>query len=132
MRMNKADILAELRSFPYPLEGFWLVAGAALVLHGVRETCSDIDMGCTTEAADRLERDGYLYRTTSDGCRWFKIGRSTEVFENWICGPLVFVEGIPLLTLPGLREMKLRLGRDKDLADIQLIDAFLDASSGLS
>ena len=123
--MNKESIVAKLRSFPYGLDGFWLITGAALVLFGIREHTEDIDMGCTTEAADRLEADGHLYRVTADGNRWFRIGGEIEVFENWLYDSVVLVEGCPVMSLQGIREMKQRLGREKDLRDIRRIDEFL-------
>lgn len=122
--MNKETILAKLADFPYGMDGFWLVAGAALVLFGVRSETADIDMGCTTKAADRLEADGYPCEITEDGCRRFRIGGDLEIFENWLCGSVEIVDGIPTASLRGVREMKRRLGREKDLRDIRLIDAF--------
>ena len=129
--MKKEDILIKLGEFPYRMEGFWLVTGAALVMFGVREETGDIDLGCTTEAADRLEADGYPYRVMEDGNRWFTIDRETEVFENWLCDSVVILDGVPVVSLQGLREMKRRLGREKDLRDIRLIDAFLARSEQL-
>ena len=131
--MKKETIVAELRDFPYGLDGFWLTAGAALVLFGIREETDDIDMGCTAEAADRLEADGYLHKVLEDGNRWFKINGDIEVFENWLSGSVEQLDAYPVMSLQGIREMKQHLGRDKDLRDIQLIDAFLSRNiSGLS
>ena len=126
--MKKEDIFIKLGKFPCRMEGFWLVTGAALVMFGVREETEDIDLGCTAEAADRLEADGYLYRVMEDGNRWLKIDHETEVFENWLCGSVEILDGVPVVSLQGLREMKRRLGREKDLRDIRQIDAFLARS----
>ena len=130
--MTRETVLAALEAFPYSLDGFWLTAGAALVLYGIREQTVDIDLGCTTEAADRLEADGYLYRVMDDRNRWFRIGEDIEVFENWLYGSVELLDGYPVMSLQGLREIKQRLGRDKDLRDIQLIDAFLSRNSAAS
>lgn len=123
--MKKADILEKLRAFPYGLEGFWVITGAALVLYGIRDETADIDMGCTTEMADRLEADGCPCRKTADGSRRFYIGGDIEVFENWRCGSVIRIDRVPVLSLQGLREMKRLLGREKDIRDIRLIDEFL-------
>ena len=123
--MTKETLIAKLDDFRYGLDGFWLVAGAALVLYGIRQETGDIDMGCTTEAADRLEADGFLYQVMEDGNRWFRLDLETEVFENWFFDAVVLFDGYPVLSLQGLREMKQRLGREKDLRDIQLINAFI-------
>ena len=44
-------------------------------------------------------------------------------------GTMTAVEDIPVISLKGLKEMKLSLGREKDLRDVALIDAYL-ASRG--
>ena len=124
--MRKADIIAKLADFPYAPEDYWVITGGAMVLYGIREETHDIDLGCTAELADILEKDGYLYRVTPDGNRWFKIGKDIEVFENWLCGTVEQVVGIPAVSLQGLIEMKQQIGREKDLNDIRLIHKFLE------
>ena len=123
--MKKKDIITKLDEFSYIKDGIWLITGAALVLWGVKDNTADIDMGCTSEVANQLEADGYLYRVMSDGNRWFKLDGDIEVFENWLYDSVEFVEGVPLMSLQGIREMKQHLGREKDKRDIQLIDTFI-------
>ena len=123
--MKKEDIISKLGEFRYGMGGFWLITGAALVLYGIRVETADIDMGCTSEAANLLEADGYLYKVMEDGNRWFKLNDYIEIFENWLYGSVEMIYGYPVMSLQGIREMKLHLGREKDLRDIQLIDAFL-------
>ena len=129
--MNKQDIIRKLRAFPYDTKDYWVITGGAMVLCGFRAETSDIDLGCTPAMADRLEAEGYLYQTTPDGNRWFKLGGEIEVFENWLYDTVAPVDGIPVISIPGLIEMKQRLGREKDLRDIRLIRESVDrASSG--
>ena len=124
--------MTKLAAFPYGMDGFWVTAGAALVLFGVREETNDIDMGCTREAADRLEADGCPYQVSADGNRSFRFDQETEIFENWLFDSVELVEGYPVMSLQGIREMKRHLGREKDLRDIQLIDAFLGQAHAAS
>ena len=123
--MKKTDVLAKLKEFPYDPHEYWVVAGAAMVVYGIREECSDIDLGCSKKLADELEAEGYLYKTSSDGNRCFRINDDIEIFENWLRDSITHVEGIPVVTLNGLIEMKQELGRDKDLRDIRLILAYM-------
>ena len=123
-KMKKTDIIEKLRAFPYGLDDCRVITGGAMVLYGLREETSDIDLGCTPRLADRLEADGYLYQVMDDGNRWFKVGDDLEVFENWGDGHVVQRDGIPVISLQELRAMKQRLGREKDFRDIRLIDAF--------
>ena len=115
----------KMKEFPYDTKDYWVIAGAAMVLYEIREECSDIDLGCTKKLADQLEADGYLYKTTSDGNRCFRIRNDIEVFENWLKDTITHVEDIPVVTLTGLIEMKQELGREKDLRDIRLILAYM-------
>ena len=119
--MNREELLARLRALPWDPKEYWLITGGAMVLYGLRERTHDVDLGCTTALADALEAQGHPYQVTSDGNRWFKLGEELEVFENWLRGTVVQVEGVPVVSLRGLLEMKLALGREKDLRDAALI-----------
>ena len=123
--MDKAGIKEILASFPCPRGDWWVAAGAAMVLYGIRERTHDIDLGCSKKLADRLEADGYLYRHTESGGRWFKYGEHIEIFEGWLKDTVTDVEGFPVVSPAGLLEMKRELGREKDLKDIRLIEGFL-------
>ena len=122
--MNKQDIIIRLKEFPYSRDEYWVITGSAMVLYGIREQTHDIDMGCTSAMADQLVADGYSYKLTESGNRKFNLGEDIEIFENWKCGSIEHIEGIPVLSLDGLIEMKQEIGRDKDLRDIALIKAF--------
>lgn len=45
-------------------------------------------------------------------------------FENWLYDTVQFIDGIPVISLKSLIEMKQRLGREKDRRDIRLIAVF--------
>ena len=124
--MNRADIIRKLHALNWPIEEYWLVAGGAMVLHGLRSETHDIDLGCTTARADALTAAGIPFRLMDDGSgRWFTLTEEVEVFENWLEDRVELVEGVPVVSLRGLRQMKAALGREKDLRDIVLIDTVL-------
>ena len=122
--MNKRDVLEQLKDFPYAREDYWVVAGSAMVLYGIREETGDIDLGCDAKLADELERDGCPAQRTGDGNRRFKYGDHIEIFENWLYDTVKEVEGIPVISVEGLLKMKKELGRQKDRRDVRLIKAF--------
>lgn len=119
--MNKNEILSRLSAFPYDPKEYWLVAGAAMVLYAFREETADIDLGCSLPLADRLEADGFLYRFTPDGNRWFRFGEHIEIFENWLVDGVTTVGDLQVITPEGLIAMKERLGREKDIRDVKRI-----------
>ena len=123
--MNKNDIINRLEDLNFDKSGYWVLAGSAMVLHGIRPETHDIDMGCTKEFADALEAQGYLTDLMLDGTRRITYAEDIEIFEDWIFDRVVLVEGIPVISLEGLLEMKRSLGREKDLRDIQMIEEFL-------
>ena len=122
--MNRREITEALAAFPYDRGEYWVVAGAAMVLYGIRPKTGDVDLGCSRALADRLEADGYLYRKRDDGTRWFRFGTDIEIFEEWLYDRTETVGGFRVISIEGLIEMKMALGREKDLRDIARIRAF--------
>ena len=124
--MTRADILERLRALDWPADEYWLVAGGAMVMYGLRPETHDLDLGCTTARADALEAAGVPFEEMSDGSgRRFTVSGDVEAFENWLMDRVELVDGVPVVSLKGLREMKRALGREKDLRDVARIDAFL-------
>ena len=124
--MTKGEILQKLRDLSWPIRDYWVVAGGAMVLYGLRDETRDLDLGCTTARADALEAAGVPFRHKDDGSgRWFTLDRDVEVFENWLLDRVELVEGVPVISLQGLRQMKAALDREKDRKDIALIDALM-------
>lgn len=124
--MDKQGILNCLSEFPYDRNEYWVITGGAMVLYDIREQTADVDLGCSKRLADRLEADGYLFRRTDDGKRWFKYGDNIEIFEEWIMDTIETVYGFHVVSIKGLIEMKQEIGRDKDKRDIELIKAVLN------
>ena len=125
--MDKNELIEALSRFPYDRREYWVVAGGVMVLYGIKEETQDIDLGCSSELADFLEKDGHLTGRTEDGNRRFRYSDSIEVFENWLEGSIVDIDGIQAVSLDGLLEMKKKLGREKDLKDIELIKRYMDS-----
>lgn len=119
---DKNSLLQRLRELPFPEKEYWVVAGGAMVLHGFRPQTHDIDLGCSTLLADQLERQGHMVSRCEDGTRKVIYSEHVEIFENWIEGTVEMASGVPVVSVDGLTQMKKRLGREKDLADVALIE----------
>lgn len=124
--MNKKDILHRLNALGLDKRRYWVITSSAMVLHGLREQTHDIDLGCTGMLADELQQRGVPVSRSEDGSRRFRLGQDIEIFENWLYDQVQMLDGVPVISLKGLLEMKQRLGREKDQRDIRLIEAFLD------
>ena len=66
-------------------------------------------------------------RISGDGTRRFSYSEHIEIFENWIEGSVEIISGVPVVSADGLIRMKRKLGREKDFADIALIEKARDA-----
>lgn len=118
---DKQSLIRRLKELSFPEEEYWVVAGGAMVLHGFRTQTRDIDLGCSTFLADRLEEQGYYVSHCDDGTRKILYSEDIEIFENWLEGTVEVISGIPVVCVDGLIQMKKKLGREKDLLDIALI-----------
>ena len=119
---DKRSLLQRLKELSFPENEYWVVAGGAMVLHGFRSRTQDIDLGCSTLLADKLERQGYRVSRCADGSRKIAYSDDIEIFENWIEDTVENISGVPVVSVDGLIQMKTKLGREKDLEDIALIE----------
>ena len=119
---EKLSLLRRLRKLPFSEKEYWVVAGGAMVLHGFRPQTRDIDLGCTTLLANKLEQQGYAVSYCEDGTRKILYSENIEIFENWIEDTVEIIGGVPVVSIDGLIEMKKKLGRQKDLVYIALIE----------
>lgn len=124
---DKYSLLQQLRKLPFSDREYWVVAGSAMVLHGFRAQTHDIDLGCSTLLADELEQQGYAVSRCEDGSRKIIYSENVEIFENWIEGTVEICSGVPVVCADGLIRMKRKLGREKDLSDIALIEKAREA-----
>ena len=123
--MIKSDIINRINELNYPAGEYWLITGGAMVLYGLRNATNDIDLGCSKVLADTLEQSGYSVIRLSDGTRKITVAEDVEIFEDWLYDKVEVFEGISVISLKGLLEMKKSLGREKDAKDIELIETAL-------
>ena len=119
--LDKKQIIARLEELHLDDTKYWVITGGAMALYGLREQTSDIDLGCTSDLADLLQQEGFPVERMSDGTRKIVVAEDVEIFENWLEDKVERFEGVPVISIRGLIEMKRALGREKDFRDIQLI-----------
>lgn len=122
---DKDKIIAVLKDTCFEVDHYWVVAGAAMVLHGVKAYTRDIDLGCDCILADQLQQLGYKTEIFDDGSRKIQYSSDIEIFEDWREGELEVIGGIPVVSLEGIVMMKQQLGREKDMEDIRLIREYI-------
>lgn len=80
--LDKEKLIARLKELPLDDAQYWLITGGAMVLYGLREQTSDIDLGCTSELADYLQEKGFPIKQLPDGTRklsWRKMWRFLRI-----------------------------------------------------
>ena len=112
----------------FPPGQYWVTAGAALVLHGVKQYTKDVDIGCTRALFEALIGNGHPAHTLADGLRSIELA-NVEVFEAWNVDQVIDLDGIPVASLEDVKRQKRELGRSKDLEDISLIEIYQGRAS---
>ncbi len=127
--LGKEDIINILKNMELPLNEYWITAGAGLVIHGVKETTRDIDLGCTTHLVELFLKKGCKYIVEKDNTRIVQINDTIEILENWFVDEIVVIDGLPVGSLESIKKQKVQLGREKDIKDIRLIDDYIETRS---
>jgi len=113
----------------FPKNEYWITAGSGLVMHGVKPHTRDIDLGCSTMLADLLIQQGAKWKLLEDGIRRrIDVSDNIEMFENWHVDDIVEIDGLSVASLKSIRKQKVELNREKDWADISLIDEVINKS----
>ncbi len=128
--LRKEDIIRLLEEAALDAGEYRVTSGAAMVLYGIRDTTRDIDLGCTSSMADKLEKAGYPTEVLPDGSRKTVFSEAVEIFENWLEDRVVIWEGLPVVSIDGLILMKEKPGREKDREDLRLIRRFQNGRAG--
>ena len=122
--LNKEMIIKMVKDFELLFKVKPLVlAGAAMVLHGVKSETRDIDLYIPLADYERL---AFFFQKDKNGVvqlGFLEIGSS---ITGWEMDPSYdVIDGLHVHTLEGIVQFKKNLGREKDFIDIKIIEAFL-------
>ncbi len=132
--MDFSDFLAQLTQLNLPKDQYVIVGSAALAAKGIR-VAKDLDVLVTEELWQQLRKSYTLTKTTPveniDIGDIQILGHGSPFRNETIAtlGEMIktadIVSGHPILNLQLLRQFKKNEGREKDLKDVVLIDAYL-------
>lgn len=128
------SIIKKIKDLNFPATQYVIVGSGTLDALGIRRA-SDIDIAvlpelhkklCESSDWEKIEKYGkiFLKREGIDiipSLDWSEYPTTTE---EAIQSALI-IDGIPFLNLQELKKFKRALGREKDFADIKLIDEYL-------
>lgn len=123
--LTAKEIVEKVKEIELPVDEYWILAGSALVLHGVKRETRDIDLGCTRHLCEQLISEGYEVKIGEDNSRIIKIGELIEVFEDWKVEKIELIDGLPVGSLESIKKHKIELGKEKDFKDIEMINKFI-------
>lgn len=126
--MNKIEIIKILKKYNFDKDKYLVISGAAMVLLGIKENTSDIDISVT--------KDYYNYLLKNYNCTFEKINeynREVYFIDNIINfgidyykKEIIFVEDFPVQIPENILKLKLSLNREKDKSDIKLLKEYIN------
>lgn len=128
------SIIEKIKGLNFPALQYVIVGSGTLDALGIRKA-SDIDIAvlpelhkklCENSDWEKIERYGKIFLKKEGidiipSLDWSEYSTTTE---EAIQSALI-IDGIPFLNLQELKKFKKALGREKDFADIKLIDEYL-------
>ncbi len=131
--MTGHEIAQKVKELNLPQGSYVVFGSCPLALAGIRPT-DDIDLFITPELFETLQTNGW--QQFQKGSSQALASEHFEAYDNWDFGsfqPTVSdllsqandVDGIPFVSLPDVLAWKKAAGRPKDVADVELIEAYL-------
>lgn len=131
--MKKGELMKKTAELGLPAGQYALFGSAPICFRDLRE-CNDIDIIVKSALFDKLKKaGGWEIKTKTDGTEYLLRG-NVEIFKNWApgewdIGQLIdgaeMIAGVPFVRLEDVLRWKKIMGREKDLADIDLIERII-------
>jgi hypothetical protein len=132
------DIFAQVKALGLPLGQYVVFGGGPLAAHGIRET-ADVDLFVTTSLYDHLMAGGWEEKEFGGPHGGlYLVNGIYEADDTWhygdydptpeeIISAADMIDGVPFAPLVEVLKWKRAFGRPKDVADVRLIQAYMDA-----
>jgi hypothetical protein len=109
--MNKEEIWNKLESLDLDKDEYIIISGASLVVHGLLDKTSDIDLSCSKEFYEQVDwksKDG-LFDTTIKYKDVFEIGPNFYWLDD-----IDVINGFRFMGLKNCLKLKLKENKEKD------------------
>lgn len=122
------NIHQKVKELNLPENSYVIVGSGILGALGIRES-RDIDIIVSQDVYEKFEAKGWAHDSWPDqetltqdvfelGVHWYG-KKADELLED-----AQYIDGVPFLSLDDVYEWKKKLGREKDLNDLKLIDGY--------
>lgn len=121
--MNKLDIINTLKKYNLDKNEYIVISGAAMVLYGIKEETSDIDIA-VTKKYNKYLLDNYDCEIEKESV--YYIDKIINFSTNYYTKDKKYINDIPVQKIKDILNLKLSLNREKDKMDIEKIKEYLD------
>ncbi|MGC9968411.1 MAG: histidine phosphatase family protein [Minisyncoccia bacterium] len=131
--MPSPDIFARIKALNLPFGQYVVVGSGTLEALGIRPA-NDLDIAVTQELFEKLRKDGSWKEEERYGKAFLmKSGIDIILQLSWDAYPTttaeaiasaLVIDGVPFMSIKELKRFKRALGREKDMADIALIEEY--------
>ena len=124
--MNKKDIINILNKYKFDKDNYIVISGAAMVLYGIKDTTSDIDIAVSDEYYDYLlsNYNCTFERINEYNEKVYFIDNIINFSRTYYNEKKEYISNIPVQSIEKILELKQHLNRDKDKIDIEKIKKY--------
>ena len=133
IKATQSDIFSRIKALDFPFGEYVVVSSGILEALGIR-SARDLDIAVTPKLFEKLRMDGgwteeerygklFLSKPGIDIIRQLSWDAYSTTNEEAIASALI-IDGIPFMNIDELKRFKRALGREKDFADIKLIEEY--------
>ncbi len=123
--MNKREYLQKLDSLNLDKNSYCIIASGAMLMHGLRDDCTDIDIRVTKELFQEL-LDKYHMQQSSRYDYVYELSDEIDVnCKNYNPDNIEFVDGYPVESLELQLNWMLENNRPKDQEKIEILKRYL-------
>lgn len=122
--MNKEELLVKIKELNFPLGDYYILSSGCLMLYGLRDKISDIDL-CISDELFTSIKDKYNLKEKNE-CGFYKVNDFLEVVVNPKDTLKYDIkDGYPVEKLTTILDFKLKRNKEKDQKDIINIQNYL-------
>ena len=119
--MNKTEFVKALQKLNLPRKEFVILSGGSLLMRGLREQTSDLDLS----ASKKLAADLDLYNCQKDESGLYTPFENVQMKDDMEQFSFDMIDGFQCESLEDILRQKRKWRRPKDLADIEVILKYL-------
>ncbi len=125
--MNKEELLKLVESLNIPKDEYYILGGGSLVMFGIKETTSDLDLCVSNELFAKLKEKYNLDEKDKNECGFYQISDIIEIIPN----PkeeftAQEIDGYKVEELKRILEFKKKRNAPKDKLYIEKITQYLE------